>query len=65
MVRAFEQVSGKKVVYRIGPRRAGDVATCYADPTRARKELGWRAEKGLMEMCRDSWNWQQRNPDGY
>jgi UDP-glucose 4-epimerase len=65
MVRAFERVSGRQVPYKIAPRRPGDVASCYADPTMAREKLGWRAERGLEEMCRDTWRWQSVNPDGY
>ncbi|MFN3398590.1 MAG: UDP-glucose 4-epimerase GalE, partial [Sulfurimicrobium sp.] len=57
--------SGRKVPYRIAPRRPGDVATCYADPALAAKLLGWCAEKGLEEMCRDAWRWQSQNPDGF
>ncbi len=65
MVKAFEEASGRKVPYRIAPRRAGDIAQCYADPTLAAKELGWKAERGLKEMCEDSWRWQSMNPQGY
>lgn len=65
MVKAFESQSGQKVPYQIAPRRSGDVAACYADPKLAAKELNWQAEKGLEDMCRDSWNWQSNNPDGY
>jgi UDP-glucose 4-epimerase len=65
VIRAFESASGKKVVYRIVPRRAGDIATCYADPTKALNELNWQAEFGLEKMCQDSWNWQKANPDGF
>ena len=65
MVRAFEQASGRPVPYKIAPRRPGDVASCYADPMMAREKLGWRAERGLEEMCRDTWRWQSANPDGY
>jgi len=65
MVRAFEQASGRPVPYKIAPRRPGDVASCYADPTMAREKLGWRAERGLEEMCRDTWRWQGANPEGY
>ena len=59
VIRAFEKASGRTVSYRIAPRRPGDVAQCYADPTLAQELLGWRAERGLEEMCRDSWRWQQ------
>jgi UDP-glucose 4-epimerase len=65
MIRATEQASGKKIKFRIAPRRAGDVANCYADPAFAAKELRWRAERGVEEMTRDAWNWQQNNPQGY
>jgi UDP-glucose 4-epimerase len=65
MVRAFEQASGKPVPYRVAPRRPGDIATCYADPAKAAHELGWKAQRGLLEMMRDAWRWQQMNPDGY
>lgn len=65
MVHAFEAASGKKVPYRIVARRAGDVAQCWADPTRAARDLGWRAEYDLPRMCADAWRWQQGNPDGY
>ena len=65
MVHAFEQASGKPVPYRIGPRRAGDIASCYADPSQALALLGWRAERELQDMCADAWRWQKNNPDGY
>ncbi len=65
MVRAFEVASGKPVPYRVAPRRAGDIAICYADPAKAERELGWKAERGLDEMVRDAWRWQAMNPDGY
>jgi UDP-glucose 4-epimerase len=65
MVKAFEKASGKEVKYQISPRRAGDVASCYADPSLAEKELGWTAQRGLQQMCEDSWRWQSDNPDGY
>ena len=65
MVHAFEEASGKKVPYQIKERRAGDIASCYSDATKARKELGWTAERGLKEMCEDSWRWQSQNPNGY
>ncbi|OGQ86105.1 MAG: UDP-glucose 4-epimerase GalE [Deltaproteobacteria bacterium RIFOXYD12_FULL_56_24] len=61
----FARVSGRKVAYRFGPRRPGDIAECYADSGLARRELGWQAERGLEEMCADAWHWQDRNPDGY
>lgn len=65
VIRAFEKVSGKTVAYRIAPRRPGDIAACYADPSKAARELGWRARLDLEQMCRDSWNWQVNNPSGY
>ena len=65
MIKAFENASGKKVEYKIGPRRSGDIATCYADPAKAEKELGWKAERGIEEMCVDAWKWQSENPNGY
>jgi UDP-glucose 4-epimerase len=65
MVRAFEKVTGKKVAYRVDPRRPGDIAQCYADPSLAEKELGWRAQRGIEEMCADTWRWQSNNPNGY
>ena len=60
MVKAFEKSTGKKVAYKIAPRRAGDIATCYSDPTKAKEELGWEATKTLDEMCKDSWNFINR-----
>lgn len=65
VVKAFEKASGVKVPYKIGPRREGDIATCYSDPSKAYKELGWKAERGIEEMCEDSWRWQSQNPNGY
>ena len=65
VVNAFRKVNGVDVPYSIKPRRPGDIATCYSDPSKAEKELGWKAEYGIEEMCRDSWNWQKNNPDGY
>ena len=65
MISAFEKASGKKIPYTITPRRHGDIAQCYADPSRAAQELGWKAERGLDTMCTDTWNWQSKNPDGY
>ena len=65
MVRAFEQASGKPVPYRVAPRRAGDIAACYADPAQALALLGWRAQRGLQAMCEDAWRWQSSNPHGY
>ncbi len=65
IVKAFEKASGRKVPYRIGPRRAGDLATVYAATEKAEKVLGFKTQYSLEEMCRDSWNWQSRNPDGF
>ena len=65
MGRAFEKASGRKIPYRIAGRRPGDIAICYADPHLANEELGWRAERGIEEMCADAWRWQSTNPDGY
>ncbi len=65
MVKAFEVASGRPVPYRIAPRRAGDIATCYADPALAAELLGWRAELGLDAMCADAWRWQSGNPSGF
>ncbi len=61
MVHAFENSTGKKVPYKIAPRRAGDIAMCYADPKKAKEELGWKAEKTLEDMCRDSWNYTKNH----
>ena len=65
MVRAFEVASGRHVPYRIAPRRPGDIATCYAAPAKAERELGWKAQRSLDEMMCDAWRWQAMNPDGY
>lgn len=65
MVRAFEQASGKTVAYTLSPRRAGDVAACYANPAYAQQLLGWQAQRGLAAMCEDTWRWQRQNPTGY
>ena len=65
VVKAYEKACGKPIKYEIKPRRPGDIAQCYADPTKAEKELGWVAERGIEEMCADSWRWQSMNPDGY
>jgi UDP-glucose 4-epimerase len=64
-VRAFELASGRTIALDMAPRRPGDVAQCYADPSLAARELGWRAELGLAEMCRDAWRWQTANPEGF
>ncbi|WP_174614878.1 UDP-glucose 4-epimerase GalE [Virgibacillus ihumii] len=65
VVDAFEKASGKDIPYKIVERRPGDIATCYADPSKALKELDWKAEKGIYDMCKDAWNWQENNPNGY
>lgn len=65
VLHAYEKACGKTLPYEIKPRRAGDIATCYCDASKAREELGWVAEKGIEDMCADSWRWQSKNPDGY
>lgn len=65
MVKAFEKASGKSVPYKLCPRRAGDIASCYANADLAEKELGWKATRGLDEMCEDLWRWQSQNPNGF
>ncbi|WNB74169.1 UDP-glucose 4-epimerase GalE [Methylomonas koyamae] len=65
MVNTFIQVTGRDVPYKIAPRRAGDVAACYADPSLAQQKLGWKAERDLTQMIADTWRWQSRNPNGY
>ena len=65
VIHAFEEANGLKVPYEFKPRRAGDVPQCYADPAKAERELGWKAQRDLKDMCRDSWNWQKNNPEGY
>ncbi len=65
VVRTFEQASGRKIPFKIVGRRPGDVAVSYADPTRARNELGWAAQRDLFDMCADTWRWQSNNPRGY
>lgn len=65
VLHAYEKACGKILPYEIKPRRAGDIATCYCDASKAREELGWVAEKGIEDMCADSWRWQSKNPDGY
>ena len=65
VVKAFEKANGVPVKYSLKPRRPGDIATCYCDPTKAKEELGWQAQYGIEEMCRDAWNWQKNNPNGY
>jgi len=65
MIAAFEKASGKKIPYEVVGRRSGDIATCYADPTKAQKELGWSAKRNIDDMCADTWRWQSNNPNGY
>ena len=65
VLHAYEKACGKELPYEIKERRAGDIATCYCDATKAKNELGWVAEKGIEDMCADSWRWQSSNPDGY
>ncbi|MDD4296715.1 MAG: UDP-glucose 4-epimerase GalE [Ruminiclostridium sp.] len=65
MVKAFSKVVGKEIPYKVVDRRPGDVAMCYADPTKAKNDMGWIAERDLAKMCEDSWNWQRNNPKGY
>jgi len=65
MVHAFEEASGRPIPYRIAPRRAGDIAECWADTTKARQELGWQARRTLQDMVTDAWRWQSNNPQGY
>lgn len=65
VLHAYEKACGKTLPYQVKPRRAGDIATCYCDASKAKNELGWTAEKGIEEMCADSWRWQSTNPNGY
>jgi len=65
VVKAFEQATGQDIPYKITGRRPGDIAECYADPQKAKEELGWQAERNLEDMCRDVWKWQSQNPNGY
>lgn len=65
IVAAFEKANNIRIPYEIAPRRPGDIAVCFADPEKAKKELMWQAEKSIDDMCRDSWNWQKNNPKGY
>ncbi len=65
IISSYEKACGKKIPYVIGERRSGDAPECYADPSKAEKELGWRAERGIDKMCEDSWRWQSKNPNGY
>ena len=65
IVKAFSKAYGKELPYKIAPGRPGDLAVCYSDPTKAKEVLGWEAKRGIDDMCRDSWNWQSKNPNGY
>lgn len=65
IIHNFEKACGKEIPYVIAPRRAGDIATCYSDPSKAERELGWKAEYGIDRMCEDAWRWQSMNPNGY
>jgi len=65
MIKAMEKASGNEIPYEVVARRPGDIAECYAEPAYAEKVLGWKAERGIEEMCRDAWKWQSQNPDGY
>jgi len=65
VIKTFEKVTGKNIPYELTDRRPGDAAVCYADPEKAKNVLGWQTEKNLEDMCRDAWNWQMKNPDGY
>lgn len=65
VIKAFGKACGHDIPYQIKPRRAGDIATCYADASLAKAELGWEAQYGIEDMCADSWNWQSKNPNGY
>jgi UDP-glucose 4-epimerase len=65
VVKAFEQAAQRKIPYQVVARRAGDAASCYADPQRAFQLLGWKAQRDLPEMCQDAWRWQSQNPQGF
>lgn len=65
IIHNFEKACGKEIPYVIAPRRAGDIPTCYSDPSKAEKELGWKAQYGIDKMCEDAWRWQSQNPNGY
>lgn len=65
IIKSFEKACGKKIPYKIAPRRAGDIDMCYADPMKAKEELGWEAVRGIDKMCEDAWRWQVQNPNGY
>lgn len=65
LIKAFSKASNREIPYKLAPRREGDIATCYADPSKAMEELGWKAQYTIEEMCEDSWRWQSNNPNGY
>jgi UDP-glucose 4-epimerase len=65
MLKAFEQASGRTIPYTVAARRAGDLPAFWANPAKAERELGWKAERSLEQMCADTWRWQSANPDGY
>ena len=65
IINNFSKACEKEISYRVAPRRAGDIDVCYADPEKAKTELGWEAEFGIEKMCEDTWRWQKNNPNGY
>jgi UDP-glucose 4-epimerase len=65
VIKAFEEASGRKIPYQITDRRPGDIAETFADPSKAERELGWSAKRDILQMCKDAWNWQSKNPEGY
>ena len=65
VIHAFSKACGRELPYVIDPRRPGDIAECWCDPGKAKRELGWEAQYGIEDMCAHSWNWQSHNPDGY
>ncbi len=65
VLHAYEKACGHEIAYQVGPRRAGDLATCYGDPSKAEREMGWKAQYGIEDMCADSWRWQSQNPNGF
>ena len=65
IIHNFEKACGKTLPYKITDRRPGDAAMCYSDPSKAERELGWKAERGIDKMCEDAWRWQSKNPKGY
>ncbi len=65
IVKSFEEATGVNIPYKIMDRRPGDIAENYSDPSKAEREMGWKAEKGIKEMCEDSWRWQKNNPNGF